>query len=102
MKGNSMPNISDMNIILGQASAIKQMQPVPPLAAEHNAELAAQAAAIFQKREQGRVRQVKAGEEAALKKESRHRGAAKNETTRRKSHSSDNEKDTGRIVDIKI
>lgn len=97
-----MPNISDMNIILGQASAIKQMQPVPPLAAEHNAQLAAQAAAIFKKREQERVRQVKAGEEAGLKKEGSHTDNKNYETTGRKSHSFEIEKNSGRIVDIKI
>lgn len=95
-----MPNISDMNIVLGQASAIKQMQPVPPLAAEHNAQLAAQAAAALQKREQERVREVKAGQETELKKENRFSGSGNPETSPRAIGSF--EKDTGRIVDIKI
>ena len=96
-----MPNISDMNIVLGQASAIKQMQPIPPLSAEHNAQLAAQAAAILQKKEQERVRQVKAGEETELKKKDKHAGLATLETPRHTSRRCV-ENDTGRIVDIKI
>ncbi len=95
-----MPSISDMNIVLGQASAIKQMQPVPPLAAEHNAQLAAQVAAAFQKREQERVQKTKAGQEPELKKEDRRAGSEKHETLRRPVGSLD--RDTGRIVDIKI
>jgi hypothetical protein len=95
-----MPNISDMNIVLGQASAIKQMQPIPPLSAEHNAQLAAQAAAVLQKREQERVRQVKAGQEAELKKQDKHAACENNETSRPSPGSF--ESDTGRIVDIKI
>jgi hypothetical protein len=95
-----MPSISDMNIVLGQASAIKQMQPVPPLAAEHNAQLAAQVAAALQKREQERVREVKAGQETELKKQDRRAGSENRETSRRPAGSAD--RDTGRIVDIKI
>jgi hypothetical protein len=95
-----MPSISDMNIVLGQASAIKQMQPVPPLAAEHNAQLAAQVTAAFQKREQERVREVKAGQEPELKKKGRRAGSENRETPSRPVDPF--EKDTGRIVDIKI
>ena len=95
-----MPHISDMNIILGQASAIKQMQPVPPLAAEHNAQLASQVAAVLQKRAQEQVRQVKAGQEAELKRQDRHTGSEHHDTSRRASRTLEN--DTGRIVDIKI
>ncbi len=95
-----MPSISDMNIVLGQASAIKQMQPVPPLAAEHNAQVAAQVAAVLQKREQERVRKVKAGQETDLKRQNRRIGSENQETPRQPIVSAD--KDTGRIVDIKI
>ena len=95
-----MPHISDMNIILGQASAIKQMQPVPPLAAEQNAQLASQVAAVLQKREQERVRQTKAGDEAELKRQDRHIGSEHHDTSHRASRTREN--DTGRIVDIKI
>ena len=95
-----MPNMSDMNIVLGQGSAIKQMQPVPPLSAEHNAQLAAQVAAALQKKEQERVRQVKAGQEAELKKQDRRADGEHPDTPRRSPHSL--ETDTGRIVDIKI
>lgn len=95
-----MPSISDMNIVLGQASAIKQMQPVAPLAAEHNAQVAAQVAAAFQKRAQERVRKVKAGQETELKKQDRRTGSENHETPPRPIGSAD--KDTGRIVDIKI
>lgn len=95
-----MPNISDMNIILGQASAIKQMQPVPPLAAENNAQLAAQMAAALQKKDQERVRQMKSGQEAELKNQDRRTGAEKQKAIHPDRHPVDG--DTGRIVDIKI
>ncbi len=95
-----MPNMSDMNIVLGQGSAIKQMHPVPPLSAEHNAQLASQVAAVLRKREQERVRQVKAGEDAELKKEDKRAGGENPETPRCSPRSFEN--DTGRIVDIKI
>jgi hypothetical protein len=100
-----MPNISDMNIILGQASAIKQMQTIPAQAAEQNALLAAQAAAALQKREQERVQHVKPGDRSQLNKEKKQ---SRNKTDPHdqknpscKPHPSGSS-GSGRIVDIKI
>lgn len=100
-----MPNISDMNIILGQGSAIKQMQTIPALAADHNAQLAAQAAAALLKREQERIQNVKPGEKPELnkeKKKTRDKGKSSDPKNPSRNPGSPGNTFAGRIVDIKI
>jgi hypothetical protein len=100
-----MPNISDMNIILGQASAIKQMQTIPAQAAEQNALLAAQAAAALQKKEQARVQHAKPGDGPELNREKKHtqdKTGPLGSNTRSGKPGSPGSTAAGRIVDIKI
>jgi hypothetical protein len=100
-----MPNISDMNIILGQASAIKQMQTIPALAADHNAQLAAQAAAALLKREQERIQNVKPGEKPELnkgKKQTQDKAESNDPKHLSRRPRSSGGSAAGRIVDIQI
>ena len=55
-----MPNISDMNIILGQGSAIKQMRTTTEQDVELSRQLIAQASGKLQKKDKIRVKNIEA------------------------------------------
>ena len=62
-----MPNISDMNIVLGQASAIKQMRAGAEQDVELNRQFMAQAAEVVNKKRQIRVKNIEAGYKTEIK-----------------------------------
>ncbi len=61
-----MPNISDMNIILGQGSAIKQMRTTTEQDVALNRQVIAQASGELQKKDKIRVKNIEATYKAEI------------------------------------
>lgn len=62
-----MPNISDMNIVIGQASAIKQMRAAAEQDVELNRQFISQAANALNKKKQIQVKTMEPGYKAQMK-----------------------------------
>ena len=64
-----MPNISDMNIVLGQASAIKQVRVGTEQDGELSRQLIAQATEVTNKKKQIQVKSIKESDKTEIRPE---------------------------------
>jgi hypothetical protein len=99
-----MPNISDMNIVLRQGSAIKQMRVEVEQDVEANRQLIAQTAAIDQKKDQSRVKNMAAGDKSRMRPDDKkkHQHSAKSHDKALAEAHKPSNASGGSIVDVRV